>query len=72
MADPRTPKGARAYIEFKIYRDGSHGDVRLDNSSGSSTWDTVCMRAAQRVDTFGPLPTQYSGSNLEVYYYCEY
>ncbi len=72
MADPSTPKGARAYIEFSIYRDGSHGDVRLDRSSGSSTWDNVCIRAAQRVDTFGSLPSQYRGSSLLVYYYCEY
>ena len=56
MVDPRTPKGARTYIELKIFRDGSHGDVRLDSSSGSPTWDNVCLRAAQRVDTFGPLP----------------
>ena len=62
MADPRTPKGARAYIEFDINRDGSHGDVRLDRSSGSPTWDNVCVRAAQRVDTFGPLPGQYRGN----------
>lgn len=72
MADPRTPKGARAFIEFKISRDGSHGDIRLDTSSGSPTWDNVCLRAAQRVDTFGPLPGQYQGSTLQVSYYCEY
>jgi protein TonB len=72
MADPRTPKGARAYIEFNINRDGSHGDVRLDRSSGSPTWDNVCLRAAQRVDTFGPLPGQYRGGYLLVNYYCEY
>lgn len=72
MADPHTPKGARAYIEFYINRDGSHGDARLDRPSGSSTWDNVCLRAAQRVDTFGALPSQYRGSSLLVYYYCEY
>jgi protein TonB len=72
MADPHTPKGARAYIEFQINRDGSHGAVKLDTSSGSSTWDNVCVRAAQRVDTFGPLPAQYTKSSLMVQYYCEY
>ena len=72
MADPRTPKGARAYIEFQIFKDGSHGPVKLDTSSGSSTWDNVCVRAAQRVDTFGPLPSQYTKSSLMVQYYCEY
>jgi len=72
MADPRTPKGAKAGIEFKIYRDGSHGDVRLDNSSGSPTWDTVCLRAAQRVDVFPQLPNQYQKSYLQVFYDCTY
>jgi protein TonB len=72
MADPRTPKGAKASIEFKIYRDGSHGDVRLDASSGSPTWDNVCVRAAQRVDVFPQLPTQYQKSYLQVFYDCTY
>jgi len=72
MADPNTPKGARAYIEFQIYRDGSHGPVKLDASSGSPTWDNVCIRAAQRVDTFGALPSQYNKNSLQVFYYCEY
>jgi protein TonB len=71
-ADPHTPKGVKAYISFKIAKDGSASDVKLDRSSGSPTWDTACVRAAQRVDTFGPLPAQYRGSNLLVSYYCEY
>jgi len=72
LADPHTPKGARAFISFNIARDGAISQVRLDRSSGSPTWDSVCVRAAQRVDTFGPLPGQYRGSNLMVSYYCEY
>ncbi|HEY1578073.1 MAG TPA: TonB C-terminal domain-containing protein [Terracidiphilus sp.] len=72
LADPHTPKGVRAYISFNIARDGSISQVRLDRSSGSATWDSVCVRAAQRVDTFGGLPAQYRGSNLMVSYYCEY
>lgn len=72
LADPRTPKGAKATIEFRIHRDGSQSDVRLDQSSGSPTWDSVCVRAAQRVDTFGPLPNGYRGSYLQVYFDCTY
>jgi periplasmic protein TonB len=72
LADTRTPKGARAYIEFTIYKDGSANNVKLDRSSGSPTWDSACVRAAQRVDTFGPLPGQYRGSTLQVSFYCEY
>lgn len=72
LADPHTPKGARAYISFMISRDGSLSQIRLDRSSGSPSWDTTCVRAAQRVDTFGPLPNQYRGNYLMVSYYCEY
>ena len=72
LVDQRTPRGAKAYIDFKINRDGSVGDVRLEQTSGSPTLDNSCMRAAERVDTFGALPTGYNQSTLLVSYYCEY
>lgn len=70
--DQRTPKGARVYIVFTISRDGTPSNVQLDKSSGSPTLDRSCMRAAQRVDSFSALPGGYSGSTLNVSYYCEY
>lgn len=72
LADPHTPHGARSYISFMIARDGSVSQVRLDRSSGSPSWDNTCVRAAQRVDTFGALPGGYRGNNLMVSFYCEY
>jgi protein TonB len=72
MADPHTPRGARAYISFNIARDGSVSQVKLDQSSGNASWDSTCQRAAQRVDNFGRLPDQYRGNNLMVSFYCEY
>ena len=70
--DPHTPRGAQAFIFFKIYKDGSVGDVRLDRSSGSPTLDSSCVRAAQRVSAFQPIPRDYRGSFLQISYYCEY
>ncbi len=70
--DPHTPRGARAYIQFAIHRDGSASGVQLTQSSGSSTLDNACLRAAQRVDTFGGLPSQYNQNILMTSYYCEY
>ncbi len=70
--DQRTARGSRAYIVFTIDRDGSPSRVQLDRSSGSPTLDTSCLRAAQRVDTFGALPSAYNQSTLMVSYYCEY
>jgi periplasmic protein TonB len=70
--DARTPVGARTYILFTIRRDGSAADIRLDRSSGSPTLDQACVRAARRVDTFGPLPSPPGDGNLSVSYYCDY
>ncbi len=70
--DPRTPSGARVYLFFTVHKNGSISDIRLDRSSGSPTLDQSCMRAAQRVDTFGALPPAYTKSTLMVSYYCEY
>jgi periplasmic protein TonB len=72
LVDPSTPHGARTYIDFTISRDGTVSNVRLDRSSGSPTEDSSCLRAAQRVDTFGVLPSGYNESTLLVQYYCEY
>jgi len=70
--DPRTPSGARVYLFFNVHRDGTLSGIQLARSSGSPTLDQSCMRAAQRVDTFGPLPSAYNKSSLMVSYYCEY
>jgi protein TonB len=70
--DQRTARGTRAYIEFTIHRDGTVSNIKLDQSSGSATLDTSCLRAAQRVDSFGALPGQYNQSTVQTSYYCEY
>jgi len=70
--DPHTLKGSRAYIQFAIHRDGSVSNVQMSQNSGSQTLDRACMRAAQRVDTFGALPAQYNKSSVMTSFYCEY
>ena len=72
LVDSRTPKGARAYILFTIHKDGTLSEIQMDRSSGSPTLDRECLRAAQRVDSFGPLPPAYNGSTVLTSYYCEY
>jgi protein TonB len=72
VVDPRTPKGARAYILFTIHRDGTLSNIQMDRTSGSPTLDRECLRAAQRIDRFDPLPPAYSGNTLLTTYYCEY
>jgi periplasmic protein TonB len=70
--DASTPSGAKAYIYFVINRDGNPSDVRVGESSGSPSLDQSCLRAVQRVDSYGPLPSGYSGATLQVSYYCEF
>jgi periplasmic protein TonB len=70
--DPSTPRGAQAYIIFTIHRDGSPAEIQMSQPSGSTTLDRSCVRAVQRVDTFGQLPAAYNQSTLKVTYDCEY
>ncbi|MFZ0336476.1 MAG: TonB family protein [Terracidiphilus sp.] len=70
--NPATPKGARTYVVFTIHRDGSVSGLQIDQASGSPTLDSSCQRAVQRVDSLGPLPSQYNQSTLKVSFYCEY
>jgi protein TonB len=69
---PSTPAGARVFLNFSVSRDGSPSSVRVETSSGSPSLDTSCLRAVQRVDTFGPLPNGYNQGSISVEYYCEY
>ncbi len=70
--DSRTPKGAQSNILFTIRRDGTPSEIRMDRSSGSPTLDRVCLHGAQRVDTFGPLPSPPGDGPLIVSYHCDY
>ncbi len=67
-----TPKGSRVYLVFTIHRDGTASDMKFAQGSGSPTLDRSCLRALQRVDSFGQLPSAYLPNTLNVSYYCEY
>ncbi len=69
--DPSTREGARVYLTFSVRRDGSPTGVSVQQTSGSPTLDSSCVRAVQRTDSYGPLPSGYTGSTLLVQYYCE-
>ena len=59
-------QGHRAFISFDISKDGTPGNVRLEQSSGIPALDLSASRTLQRIDTFGPLPQGYSGTYLHV------
>ena len=70
--DPRITTAERVYITFDVARDGHPYNVRIEQSSGVPSLDQSAVRAVQRIDTFGPLPPDYSGSKISVEYWFDY
>jgi protein TonB len=70
--DPRIDGGERVYITFDVARDGHPYNVKVEQSSGVPSLDVSATRALQRIDTFGPLPSDYNGSKISVEYWFDY
>jgi protein TonB len=70
--DSRTPKGATAEIYFRVNRQGVPSNFKINTASSSATLDQSCLRATQRVDTFGDLPRDSNDQWLDVTYDCTY
>ena len=70
--DPSISSARRVYITFDILRDGSATNIQLAQSSGVPSLDQSAVRALQRIDTFGPLPNDYSGSRVSVEFWFDY
>ena len=70
--DPRITSAQRVYITFDVARDGHPMNVNVEQSSGVPSLDISAVRALQRIDTFGPLPADYSGSKISVEYWFDY
>jgi protein TonB len=74
QVNPHTPRGATVQIYFRISRQGNpfRSSFKVNMSSGSSTLDQSCLMATERVDTFGPLPSESHDLWLDVTYNCIY
>jgi len=70
--DPRIANAQRVYITFDVARDGHPTNVQVEQSSGVPSLDISAVRALQRIDTFGPLPPDYSGNKISVEYWFDY
>jgi protein TonB len=70
--DPNITTAQRVYITFDVARDGHPFNVRVEQTSGVPSLDISATRALQRIDTFGPLPRDYSGSKISVEYWFDY
>lgn len=70
--DPRITDAKRVYLTFDIAHDGHPMHVEIEQSSGVPSLDQSAIRALQRIDTFGPLPANYSGSKVSVEFWFDY
>ena len=70
--DPRISESQRVYLVFDIGRDGRPTNVQVEQSSGVPSLDQSAVRAIQRIDTFGPLPSDYSGNKVSVEFWFDY
>lgn len=70
--DPRITQAQRVYLTFDIGRDGRPGNIQIEQSSGVPSLDQSATRALQRIDTFGPLPSDYSGNKVSVEFWFDY
>jgi protein TonB len=64
--DPNLSTTRRVYIYFEITRPGAPANIKIEQSSGIPSLDQSALRALQRIDTFGPLPPEYSGNRVSV------
>jgi len=70
--DPRISEARRVYLTFDITRSGAPTNVQIEQSSGVPSLDQSAVRAMQRIDTFGPLPSDYAGNKVSVEFWFDY
>ncbi len=70
--DPSIQSAQRVYLTFDIGRTGQPMNVEVSQSSGVPSLDQSAMRALQRIDTFGPLPNDYSGNRVGVEFWFDF
>lgn len=66
--DTSTRPGSQCSVAFTISKDGRVSSIHITGPSNSPTLNTTGMQAVQRVESFGPLPDQYTGSTVSVEY----
>jgi protein TonB len=70
--DPGIKEASRVYLTFDIARDGHPSNVQIEQPSNVPSLNQSAVRALQRIDTFGPLPSNYSGSKVSVEFWFDY
>jgi TonB family protein len=64
---PQIAAGAATVVYFRIQRDGTIGEARIETSSGNGTFDRAALSAVRSSSPLNPLPFAYSGTFLGVH-----
>jgi protein TonB len=62
----RAARRAHSVTSFRIFRDGTIKNIRLDTSSGNRSMDDSATRALLSIDKLPALPADYSGAYVDV------
>jgi TonB family protein len=60
--------GLTCIVYFKLMRDGSVSDVRVETSSGNGYFDRAAVRAVRSAAPFPPLPRAFSDAFLGIHF----
>jgi TonB family protein len=66
LVDPGTGGLLQTQVYFRIYKNGTISDVKIDVSSGIESFDLSARRAIQAAAPFAPLPNEYDGQYLGI------
>jgi periplasmic protein TonB len=64
---PQVAPGTATIIYFRILRDGTIGEVKVETSSGNGTFDRAALSAVRSSSPLNPLPFAYDGTYLGVH-----
>jgi len=62
----RAARRAKTTVSFRIFRNGTINNIRLDTSSGNRSMDDSATRALLGIDKLPALPSDYSGAYVDV------
>jgi TonB family protein len=66
LVDPGVGGLLQTQVYFRIYKNGTISDVRIEVSSGVETFDLSARRAIQSSTPFATLPNEYNGQYLGI------
>jgi TonB family protein len=66
LVDPGVGGLLQTQVYFRIYRNGTISDVKIDVSSGVESFDLSTKRAIQSAAPFATLPNEYAGQYLGI------